>query len=86
MDGDFTGSMAITVFDAEQKAETLESNIPAYLEKKQEYSDFPGLIYAGNARVENGYFGPIEKKRIKSAAVYRILPLKNRGKIETLIK
>lgn len=56
VDGDFTGSMAITVFDAEQKAETLESNIPAYLEKKQEYSDFPGLIYAGNARVENGYF------------------------------
>ena len=36
--------------------------------------------------VDSRYFGPIEKKRIKSAAVYRILPLKNRGKIETLIK
>lgn len=36
--------------------------------------------------VDSRYFGPIEKKRIKSAAVYRILPLKNRGKIETFIK
>lgn len=36
--------------------------------------------------VDSRYFGPIEKKRIKSAAVYRILPLKDRGKIETLIK
>ncbi len=31
--------------------------------------------------IDSRYFGPIEKKRIKSAAVYRILPLNNRGKI-----
>ncbi len=56
VNGDFNGSMGVTVFDSEQTMETLESNIPSYLENKQPYSDYPGLIYAGNTKVENGYF------------------------------
>jgi len=31
--------------------------------------------------VDSRYFGPIDKNRIKSVAFYRILPLKNRGRI-----
>ncbi len=57
-----------------------ESNVDAFKLKDDEYfvmgdNRLPGMS------IDSRYFGPIEKKRIKSAAVYRILPLNNRGKI-----
>ncbi|MGF0096291.1 signal peptidase I [Peptoniphilus sp. SGI.035] len=62
-----------------------ESDQKSFTLKDDEYfvmgdNRLPGMS------IDSRYFGPIEKKRIKSAAVYRILPLKSRGKIETLIK
>jgi len=32
--------------------------------------------------VDSRYFGPINKKRIKSAAVYRMFPIKDKGSLE----
>lgn len=32
--------------------------------------------------VDSRYFGPINKKRIKSAAVYRMFPVKDKGSLE----
>lgn len=57
-----------------------ESNVDVFKLKDDEYfvmgdNRLPGMS------IDSRYFGPIEKKRIKSAAVYRILPLNNRGKI-----
>lgn len=57
-----------------------ESNVDGFKLKDDEYfvmgdNRLPGMS------IDSRYFGPIEKKRIKSAAVYRILPLNNRGKI-----
>lgn len=56
IDGNFNGTMAITVFDAEQLSSTLEENIPEHQEKVYQFSEYPGIIYAGNAEVVNGLF------------------------------
>ena len=71
--------------EAYTSSDYTESDEEKFVLKDDEYfvlgdNRLPGMS------VDSRYFGPIEKKRIKSAAVYRILPLKNRGKIETLIK
>ena len=56
IDGNFNGTIAITVFDAEQISSTLEENIPEYQESVYKFSEYPGIIYAGNAEVVNGQF------------------------------
>ena len=56
IDGNFNGTIAITVFDAKQISSTLEENIPEYQENVYQYSEYPGIIYAGNAEVVNGHF------------------------------
>ena len=56
IDGNFNGTIAITVFDAEQISSTLKENIPEYQESVYKFSEYPGIIYAGNAEVVNGQF------------------------------
>lgn len=56
VDGDFSGQLFVTIFDSKQKKETLKENIPNGQDETATFYDFDGLIYAGLAQVEKGYF------------------------------
>lgn len=54
--GNFSGEMAVTVFDSEATVKTLEANRPPHLERDEVFTDYTGLIYAGTTKVEGGFF------------------------------
>lgn len=56
VDGNFTGNMAITIFDSQTIMKTLESNRPSGVDRVASFKDYPGLMYAGNTKVESGQF------------------------------
>lgn len=56
VDGNFTGMMGITVFDSETTMSTLAANSDDDEKKVATYKDYPGLLYAGNCAVKEGYF------------------------------
>lgn len=56
IDGNFTGTMAVTIFDSESEVKTLEANRPEGLEHDATYKDYRGLIYAGTTSVKEGFF------------------------------
>lgn len=56
IEGNFSGSMSVTVFDSETEVKTLEANRPEHLEKDAVYKDYMGLIYAGKVPVKEGFF------------------------------
>lgn len=56
IEGNFTGHMAITVFDSKTELKTLEENRPSGIEKDATYYDYMGLLYAGQTDVKDGFF------------------------------
>lgn len=56
IEGNFSGEMAVTVFDGEVESSTLPANRPDYLEKDATFKDYSGLIYAGKTQVKDGFF------------------------------
>ncbi len=56
VDGNFSGKLYITVFDGEEEKSVHPDNIPPDSEKIKTYKDFTGVVYAGNATIEKGFF------------------------------
>lgn len=56
VDGNFSGALYITIFNGEEERSTLPENIPRGMEDVTSYKDYLGIVYAGSATVENGFF------------------------------
>ena len=55
--GDFTGRLFVTVFDAKAPVKTHIDNAPDKdPEKITSFEDYPGMLYAGIAEVKEGHF------------------------------
>ena len=55
--GDFTGRLFVTVFDAKAQVKTHIDNAPDKdPEKITSFEDYPGMLYAGIAEVKEGHF------------------------------
>lgn len=55
--GDFSGSLFVTVFNAKERAKTLLENDPSQdPDNLFSYDDYPGVLYAGVADVRDGFF------------------------------
>ena len=55
--GDFTGRLFVTVFDAKAQVKTHIDNAPGKdPEKITSFEDYPGMLYAGIAEVKEGHF------------------------------
>ncbi len=56
IDGNFSGDLSIIIFDSMTTMETLASNKPQEDTPVATYEDYPGLLYAGNCKVDEGHF------------------------------